>query len=679
MIPTSSRLSDPRALQFGDLVVEALDHLADGVLIADAQDCVAYWNEVYVQRLPYLRAHMRVGRPVIDLIREGAKVVLPHSAQEEREKWVEWRMRTRREGRGQVEFTFPDGHTVVFIDRRLDSGGTVCLLRDHTDVKEAERQLLLERERAEAANLRKTRFLADVTQEIRTATQGVLGMAQLLGEGGLEPEQTREHAEVIHRSSQSLINMLNDLLEHARIEEGKVMVHSARFRPGDLLMEMSALYGPQVQDRGLSLQVHWAGRSDDVFLSDPEKIRQMVVHLLHHALQHTLHGHVRLEAGLEQDSSGSWIEFLVTDTGVGIPVEHEMEVFEPFSQVRAGAMGDSVGSSGLGLSIVKGLALSMGGRVGVRSPGKQGCCLWFRIPAVVSAPSVVPPSRPQTSGSEPWSVSRMVGLGPPSTISSEFPMLVLVVDDDIVNRQVLALMLRRLGCTVIEAENGFAALTLLQAEPRADLVFMDCTMPVMDGFEATRHLRDWEFEHGKSRTPVVALTARAFDNDKDACIQAGMDDFLTKPVEMVAIQLLVDTHRRPAQTASLSHDAVVAPAVQDMPLPLFDSHVLLDRLEDDHSIATRVVAIYLSDLPGYIHDLVEAARELSPSGLIQKAHVLAGASSNVSATELARRAKQIEQWAQQGAWADVIGSLDDLKSVAEQTRQALDAFVSAHS
>ena len=662
---------DPRVKVHGNLFLSALDHMADGVLVADEQDRAAYWNDRYVQRLPYLREHIRVGCPMIELVKLGAEAVLPNAGPEELQKWIQWRMRTRMEGTGQVEFTFADGRTLVFVDRRLPGGGTVCTLRDITDVKAAERDLLAEREKAEEVVLKKTKFLHNISREIRTSAQGIIGMSQMLNNKG--QVLSVDQVDVIRRSSQSLLNTLNDLLELSRIEDGRVRLDSKRFSPLDLMEEMSAIFGPRANQKSLAFQIQWYGAENDAYLADCAKLRTMLSHVIEHSIAHTANGQIRLEASLVKTTSVQWLEFCVTDTGVGIGSDVEEQLFEPFSKARTHPSMEISANSGLGLTIVKGLAQSMGGSVGIREPGRYGCALWFRIPAIIAPVTAIPLHTATTKSVRPASLAQPDFES--TTVTAEFPMLVLVVDDDIVNRQVIKLMLTKLGCTVLEAENGFEGLTMLQAEPRPDLVFMDCAMPVMDGFEATRYLRELEREKNFSPMPVIALSATTHEYDKEACFKVGMNDFLAKPVELSSLETVLETYRRPPQSAELLHGAPSVPASGATPLPYFDSATLLERLEGDRDIALKVVEIFLSDLSNYLNDIVQAAQSTVPVELARKAHVMAGAASNLSAPELARQAKQIEAWAKSGAWAEIMDALDRLKLTCEHTRQNLEAFM----
>jgi signal transduction histidine kinase/DNA-binding response OmpR family regulator len=662
---------DPRLKEHGNLLLSAFDHMADGVLVADEQDRVAYWNDRYVQRLPYLREHIRVGCPMIEMVRLGAHVVLPKAGPEDLEKWVQWRMRTRMEGTGQVEFTFADGRTLVFVDRRIPGGSTVCTLRDITDAKATERDLLAEREKAEEVVSKKTQFLHNISREIRTSAQGIIGMSQLLSKKGqvLSVEQVG----VIRRSSQSLLNMLNDLLELSRIEDGRVILEARRFNPLDLMEEMSAIFGPRANQKSLALQIQWCGGENDAYLADGAKLRTMLSHVLEHSIAHTAHGQIRLEASLVKTSGVQWLEFCVTDTGLGIDADSEAQFFEPFSKARNHSAMEPSSSSGLGLTIVKGLAQSMGGGVGIREPGRYGCALWFRIPAVVAPDGAIPLQTATTRSARP--VATVQADFESTTVTAVFPMLVLVVDDDVVNRQVIKLMLTKLGCTVLEAENGFEGLTMLQAEPRPDLVFMDCAMPVMDGFEATRYLRELERERSFSPMPVIALSATTHEYDKEACFKAGMNEFLAKPVELKSLETVLETYRRPPQSAELLHGAPSVPPSEAASLPYFDSNTLLERLEGDREIALKVIEIFLADLSSYLNDIVQAAQSILPVELARKAHVMAGAASNLSAPELARQARQIEAWTKSGAWPEIMDAIDCLKLTCEHTRENLEAFM----
>jgi CheY-like chemotaxis protein len=254
---------------------------------------------------------------------------------------------------------------------------------------------------------------------------------------------------------------------------------------------------------------------------------------------------------------------------------------------------------------------------------------------------------------------------------SGFRLRVLVVDDTLINRQVIGLMLSNLGCMVEYAHNGVEALAHMRREIRPDLVFMDCMMPVLDGFDAARNYRDWEIESGLERLPIVALTARADGASRQLCAESGMDGFLTKPVVLEDLKEWV-TYRRTGQAGV----RVVQLADQEQqPTTLFDETSLLDRLDGDRNIAAMVVQMYLNDLQRYTQDIVTAIANVDMTATFRAAHLLAGASGNVSASALWEFSRELENWAAQGALSDVLGSTEALQRLSAETEKVLRRFI----
>lgn len=406
------------------------------------------------------------------------------------------------------------------LDANHQLGGVSGTLLDVTERRAANDKLRQAMQKAEAANVAKSRFLATMSHEIRTPMNGVLGMAQLLRMPDLKDSERQKYAQVILDSGQNLLTLLNDILDLSKIEAGKIEFQAIAFRPAQLLHETAALFDELVRSKRLHLETAWQGSGASLYCADPNRLRQMLSNLVSNALKFTATGFIRIEAKeVAIEGEDSVLEFSVSDSGIGIPEDKLALLFKPFSQVDASNTRE-FGGTGLGLSIVRNLALLMKGDVGVESQAGKGSRFWFRIR--VNRIKESPDSQPLEQGNAAGSAA-----------SPGLQQYVLVAEDSAINRLVVETMLTKLGLRVQSVENGQQVVERVTAGKLfPDLILMDCQMPVMDGYAATRQIRQWEQKNGKARLPIIALTAGVYDDDRERCLDAGMDDFLSKPVDL---------------------------------------------------------------------------------------------------------------------------------------------------
>ena len=390
--------------------------------------------------------------------------------------------------------------------------------------------LLLEvaRERADSTSRAKSAFLANMSHEIRTPMNGILGMTQLLQSAGVSEQERIHYAGIILNSGKTLLNILNDVLDLSKIEAGKLHLVEESFNPVTIVKEVVDLFSATATSKGLHIDLAFNNLSGNQYISDPARLREMLSNLLNNAVKFTSQGGIKVEVReIETDGSHSVIEFAVSDAGIGITAEDQQKLFLPFSQLDASPT-RKFGGTGLGLSIVAALAKLMGGHVGVESSVGQGSRFWFTIRAAVASPGNA--VRRDTPVSNPFSLGTVAVSGP-----------VLVVEDMDTNRMVIKAMLKRLGVQCDVVTNGQEAVERLLSESvRYKLILMDVQMPVMDGLKATEKIRDWERLHAKPRTPIAALTAGAYAEDRENCRIAGMDDYLTKPIMVSELKMLIE-------------------------------------------------------------------------------------------------------------------------------------------
>jgi signal transduction histidine kinase/CheY-like chemotaxis protein len=411
--------------------------------------------------------------------------------------------------------------------QRIIAERTTELQQTNVKLQTALQESELARNSTHAANTAKSRFLAIMSHELRTPMNGILGMAQLLISAPDSSAQSQEHGQIILSSGQTLLMLLNDILDLSKIEAGHLKLDSKPMQIDTVLQETVALYRDAAQQKGISLHAHTSETAQVTCRGDALRIKQMLNNLVSNAIKFTDRGEVsinvkRVERAASPDATNCTLEFSVRDTGPGISPENQNRLFQPFSQLGT-SEAEQLGSTGLGLSIVRSLTETMNGTVGVESEVGRGTRFWFRIrlpltdedshePAPVAADPPVPDAEPLAGHA-------------------------LIVEDNKTNQVVLKTMLQRLGLTADIANHGQEALDRLQQpDAQFDIIFMDIKMPIMDGYDATRRIRQWERETDRDRHPIIALTADAFPEDRNRCLDAGMDDYLAKPIGPGALQ-----------------------------------------------------------------------------------------------------------------------------------------------
>jgi signal transduction histidine kinase len=406
-----------------------------------------------------------------------------------------------------------------------------CRLR-HDTLREAwtQRQLEEARRKAEDATAVKGGFLATMSHEIRTPMNGVLGMMSLLDQTRLDPVQ-REYLDTARRSGEALLVIIDDILDLSKLEAGRMGVDALPFAPRRAVSDVAALLRPLASDKGLELTVRVDGEVPETLLGDGRRVRQILLNLVGNALKFTASGFVRIEATLDTDAAGGrWLRLAVCDSGIGIDEAAIARLFTDFSQADTSTT-RRFGGTGLGLAISRRLATLMGGSIEVASAPGVGSAFTLTLPAVAAA-EVEALHYPGT------------GTDVASVVASRRPV-VLLVEDNPVNQLVAMRMLQLEGCDVDLAVNGAEAVERAGARGY-DLILMDCHMPVMDGFEATRQLR--ARLDAAVRPPILALTASILDEDRELCSQAGMDAALAKPLQRAALAAALAhwVHRRAA-------------------------------------------------------------------------------------------------------------------------------------
>jgi signal transduction histidine kinase/ActR/RegA family two-component response regulator len=489
-----------RRLSLQTTTLQAID---EGIVAVDGEGRLIAWNPTFLSMFGLPPQRLAIGQPY---------AVLP--------------LRPRGgegEGDGEREAVvpLPDGRIVERRRSALPDGGFVDAYRDVTRRQQAEEQLIAAKQHAEEASRAKTQFLATISHELRSPLHGVLSSLDLLRETGLQGEQL-QIVGAAETSGTALLALIDDLLDLARLEAGRLEIAASPFELAPLLEALVGMLGFRARQKGLALAVRAAPGLAGWFKGDVNRIRQILVNLVGNAIKFTDAGEVTLSVA----ACDGGLRFEVRDTGPGIPEALRGGLFQEFSQLQPVAQRQS-GSSGLGLAICRRLVAAMQGRIGYQ-PLERGSLFWFEVPlepAAAERPAAAPPPRRSVADTR-----------------------LLVVDDSATNLAITAALLRRIGYQVDTAASGRAAVEAARTTTY-DLVLMDISMPEMDGIEATALIR--ALPGPASRVPVIAMTAHANAQDRDRFLAAGLDDYLGKPVRRDRLEAAIErwTARAPGPAA----------------------------------------------------------------------------------------------------------------------------------
>jgi PAS domain S-box-containing protein len=536
--------------------------------------------------------------------------------------------------------------------------GAVITFQDITERRDIESAIVEARNAAIEAARTKTAFLANMSHEIRTPLNGVIGMTNLLLDTNLSHEQIH-YTNIIKQSADLLLDIVNEILDFSKIEAGKLELEHITFDLFELLSGTVEFFKPEAKRKKLKLKLEIADNFSTSICGDSSRLRQVFNNLIGNAVKFTDSGEIKVKVLQETDAGSEiFLKFIVSDTGIGIPKEKQSFLFQPFTQADASTT-RRFGGTGLGLAISKQLVCMMDGEIGFESEADRGSKFWFTAKF-----------GKQIKEQIVFAANNPVYL--PSVEKDSQDLLteakILVAEDNEVNRQVVLGMLRSLGFEADAVANGRKAVNAVKAKDY-EIILMDCHMPEMDGFEATREIRS--LGNGKNTVKIVAMTANALIGEEEVCLEYGMDDYLSKPMLKHDLSKILAKHLPLVEKKLDSQTNIVQHRLEDV----LDSEALenLRQIESrgEQNFIAETIKLYFSHAEKQINEIKQAVFNRNGEKLFLKAHSLKGSSGSIGLNKMFKLCENLEVQSQSDEWEKSEQTLSEMLTEFGKTKKAI--------